>query len=750
MLADLLRRPTTRLVTVLGPGGVGKSRLASSVAVDLAAEFTGGVAFVPLAAVGDADLVLPAIASALRVRDDGDSDLVDQLVRRVGGRRLLLILDTFEHVTGAAPVVSRLLASIPSLTVVVTSRAVLNVTGERVVRLSPFAAASGADDPLVEDAVRLFVERASAASSSFFARPEDGPTIAAICDRLDGLPLAIELAAARTRLLSPAALLERLGQRLTVLDSGPRDAPDRLRTMRAAITWSYDLLGSAERALFRLLGVFDGGCTPPLIEAFASRWSTVDSSVSLPSDVLSALGTLVDQSLLVRQERPGVEVRLTMLDSLREFALGELTERGELDTARRVHAPAYLEWAEYTKPLMFGSDQVRWLDLAEREQPNLRAALACAIESGDAATAVRLASAVLPLWGRRGHFREGRGWLERALALPGPTPAGARAVAYFGAGMLASVLGDLDGTRAHAERGLAVSREVGDVFGEGLALLLLSGVGIESGELETAERDAVRALARFESLPDRPRVADALQVLADVTFLQGDHHRHAVFAERHVAEARRAGDLWNLARAALREAASARWRGDLGGALPPTRDALELWRNIGDAVGIAAAIEGAAFLATACGDPLRAVGWLAASASTTEALGAPASATLVAARARTVAAATSTAGRGATEDAWRVGGTTPIDVVIAEALAYEPETAALHRRPPRSEAPGGLTAREVDVLRLVADGSSNRTIAEALGISHQTAAVHLGNILNKLGLDSRTAAAAFAIRQGIA
>ena len=495
--------------------------------------------------------------------------------------------------------------------------------------------------------------------------------------------------------------------------------------------------------------MFEGGCTPPLLGAFATRWSALDPSDPLPANVLAALGSLVDQSLLVRQERPGGEVRLTMLDSLREFAIGDLTHRGEADAARRVHAAVCLEWSERAKPLMFGRDQVRWLDLAEREQPNLRSALTWAIGSGDAETALRLASAVLPVWGRRGHFREGRDWLERALALPGAAPADARAVAHFGAGMLASIFGDLERTRAHARSGLALSQETGDTFGEGLALLLLSGVAIEEGDLNVADRSAVRALARFESLPDRPRVADALQVLADVAFLQGDHRRHDDLSRRHAAEAARSGDLWNVTRGAVRQAAAARRRGDLRAALDLTRDGLRMWRDIGDASGIVSGLDAAGFLATACGDPLRAVRWLAGSAVILENLGEPASATVQASRERTVEAARSLAGPEVTEDAWLAGAAMSIDAVLAEVLAYEPEAAVLDQRPSRPHEPSGLTAREVEVLRLVADGSSNRVIGEALGISPRTVAVHLVNILNKLGLDSRTAAAALAIRQGI-
>ena len=482
-----------RLVTVTGPGGVGKTRLALAVAAALADSpvFPDGDVFVTLASVADAALVLPTIARALGVVAEAVEEraAVARLAAALRDRRLLLTVDNLEHVVDAAPALAALLEACPGIAVLATSRRPLRLMGEHEFPLAPLAAPRpGSNRPLAEvaatPAVALFVTRAGAASASFALTEANAAAVAEICARLDGLPLAIELAAARVKVLSPQALLARLTGRLRLLTAGPRDLPLRQQTLRDAIAWSYDLLTAEERALFRRLAVFAGGATLEAIEAVAGRWVMGDGSwdatlapspitISIthahhPSpDVLDLASALVDHSLLAQEEGPDGEPRFRMLETIREFALERLAEAGEAEEARDAHARALLAIAEPSVLAEYGPEEGPLVARLAPELDNARAALTWLLEeqpfgSERARLGLRLAAAMVRFWGTRGYLNEESRWLQRALAMVPAEQTPIRAAALTSLGINAWWRRDLDGAEAAQQEALAIWRLLDD------------------------------------------------------------------------------------------------------------------------------------------------------------------------------------------------------------------------------------------------------------------------------------------------
>jgi len=668
---ELLRRDGVRLLTLSGPAGVGKTRLSVDVAAGLRADYADGVFLVSLAPLRDPALVASAITQALGVREQGDRALHDTLIEHLRDKRLLLLLDNFEHVAQAAPLLAELLAACPTLTLLVTSRAPVHVRGEHTLPVPPLAVPDLAailplDTLAALPAVALFVQRAEAAAPDFALTSANALAIAAICRRLDGLPLAIELAAPRVTLLPPHALMARLEQRLLVLVGGARDLPERQRTLRAAIAWSYDLLHAGEQALFRCLAVFAGGAALEAVEAVCH------TAGELEGDALEWLAALVDKSLLRRAEGPDGEARVGMLETIRAYARERLAASGEAEATERAHAAYYMALAEQAEPELMGSEQVAWLARLEREHDNLRAALHWAQQGGEGEIGLRLAGALWRFWYAHGYLSEGRAWLESLLDLdtrrvPIVTPL-VRAKALHGAGQLACRQQAYARSMSCYEESLALRRARGDTPGIAASLSALGNVAFDQFDFARAQALFEESLALRRASGNIGLISSSLNNLGAVAWNQGDHARARTLYEESLALSRTVGEPYASAVALHNLGEVAHDQGDADRAAALFGEGLTLGQAMGDKETVAFCLEGCAHVAVAQGQPGRATRLLGAADALRAAIGVPIPPTDQAGYDRAVIAARKILGDDAFAAAWAAGAALSLEQAITLAL----------------------------------------------------------------------------------
>ena len=605
-LGALLWRADVRLLTLTGPPGIGKTRLALEVAGSRQSDFRDGVCFVPLAAVRTPDAVAPALAGALGLRETAGRPLLPLVQDHLRGRHLLLVLDNFEQVSAAAPLVAALLAGAAGLKVLVTSRAALHVRGERTFPVPALGLPGGEALPPVADlhgyeAVRLFVERAQDVAPGFALTAANAAAVVGICRRLDGLPLALELAAARVQILSPAALLARLGAApatpaLDLLTGGAHDLLPHQQTLRATIAWSYDLLTPGEQTVFRRLAVFAGGCTLDAAEHVAG-------APALP--ILDVMAVLVSKSLLrpAAVPDPDGEPRFGMLETIHEYAWERLMAAGEAAAAGAAHAAYFLTLAETAAPALAGEGAARWLARLEAEHANLRAALDWGRQTpGAAEIGLRLAGALGGFWARQGHWREGRAYLAQMLDMPDAAPRW-RARALAAATRLAVNAGDFAAGQALGEAGLASSRALEDGPGTHQALFALARVAANTGAYPAARARLEESLVVGRALGDALLVSQSLSFLGDLAFFEGAYSEAAALYEEDLRLARQLGDPGRLAWRLHRRAGPAVEQGEYARAGPLIEEGLALCRARGLRGSLAPTLIWAGVLAAHQGAP---------------------------------------------------------------------------------------------------------------------------------------------------
>jgi predicted ATPase/DNA-binding CsgD family transcriptional regulator len=818
------------LLTIVGTGGIGKTRLGLQVATDLLYAFADGVYLVMLATISDPDLVVTALSQTLGVKESGTQPLLDLLKDYLLDKDLLLVLDNFEQVVAAAPILTELLETCSSLKLLVTSREPLHVRGEQEFPLSPLAFPDlkhlPSSDVLAQyGAVALFIQRAQAVKPGFQLTDDNASSIAAICTRLDGLPLALELAAARLKHLSVPGLLARLEHRLQVLTQGPRDVHARQQTLRNTIQWSYDLLSEQEQRLFRRLSVSVGGCT---VEAAEALYTTLDG-VTMPA--FDGITSLIDKSLLQQSDQDkedGEEPRFVMLETIREYGLECLETSGESEIMQEAYATYYLRLAETAEPELQGAQQAAWFNRLEHEHDNLRSALHFLLEREQGEMALRLGSALLWFWSVREHKSEGWTYLERALTTSEGVPVTVRAKALSAAGSLA---GNVDRAEELCQESLALYQEIGDKAGWGLACVFLGWVAelksqpvlarslyeqsltlsMEAGVIWVAgwalhkmaqismyEGDYTRScslaeesLVYFRKAGDKRGMCSTAGLLGGMLFFtQGDAAKAQALIEESLAISREIGYKGDEARGLQGLGALFDYQGKTEMARLRLEESLAIWIELGDKEGMGEAItclarveahqgndtaarslyeqnlaltsesyyseianclEGLAGVVAAQGELVWAGQLWGAADALREATGKPMFPIYRTEYECGVASARESLGWQAFAAAWAKGRMlSPREALAAQGRAVPHQPMPIEPSPtlpakPVAIYPDGLTAREVEVLRLIALGLTDTRIAEQLVISPRTVNTHLTSIYSKIQVSSRSAATRYAI-----
>lgn len=733
---------TVRLLTLTGTGGVGKTRLALEVAARRQSSLDDGARFVDLASIGQPDAVAGAVVAALGLRPEPRRSALDTLLHRLYGRQLLLVLDNCEHLLdGCRALAQTLLRRCPGLSILATSREPLGLAGESVwavpaLQLPPHPPRDGAvsvESLLESEAGRLFLERATAANSSFELRPDNAQSVAEICWQLDGIPLAIELAAVRTRFLTVEQLAERLDDRFRLLSSGPGGATPRHQTLRATVDWSYDLLSETERTLFNRLSVFTGGWALEAAEAVCS-----DDGVDA-HEVVRLLGRLVECSLVQADEQSGA-MRYRLFETLRQYGAERLAQAGDEHKLRNRHREWCVRLAEEGERDIWRADQVQCVERLAREHDNVRAALDWTLrDTSDAEPGLRIAAAMVRFWDVHGDLGEGMRWLTELLALPSVRPHTLGwARAQTARAYLTILTGDLERGVFLLDETLPFWRALPDSRGLAIALFFRGlAVAWNATDLRSAEPIFSESLKLAEQRGPRWTVYFCLYCLGETARLQGDLARAEALLSQALELASESHDRWGAVYAEYGLAFRALAAGDRRAATEHARCSLKLSVELGDTRGATYALEVLACIAAADRQARRAARLFGAAEALREPVGEFMSASLHVARDESLADVRAELGARVFATAFASGRGLTLDEAVALALAVD------------TDPPSSLTSRELEVARLVAEGLSNREIAAALVLTERTTESHLTHIFTKLGVRSRTQLATWAIERGV-